>query len=116
MRIPYEVAFHGMERSEAVESWVESRLERLSRHHERIQRCRVVVDAPHRHKKQGALFEVRIELTAPGDHLSSARGKHDNHAYEDVYVALRDAFDALERTLDKQSAKARGDVKSHGAD
>ena len=32
---------------------------------------------------------------------------------EDVYVALRDAFDAAKRQLEDYARKIRGDIKSH---
>jgi hypothetical protein len=41
------------------------------------------------------------------------RAKPTDHAHEDVYVALRDAFDAAVRQLEDQARKLRGDVKTH---
>jgi ribosome-associated translation inhibitor RaiA len=35
-----------------------------------------------------------------------------NQAHEDVYVAIRDAFDAAARQLEDHARKLRGDVKS----
>jgi len=44
---------------------------------------------PHQHKNQGKLFNVRIDIGVPGSEIVVNRDQH-----EDVYVALRDAFDA----------------------
>ena len=41
------------------------------------------------------------------------RDPKDHHAHEDVYVAIRDAFDAVRRKLQDYARKQRGDVKSH---
>ena len=41
------------------------------------------------------------------------RAKPIDHAHEDVYVAIRDAFDAAVRRLEDQARKMRGNVKTH---
>jgi hypothetical protein len=41
------------------------------------------------------------------------RAKPIDHAHEDVYVAIRDAFNAAVRRLEDQARKMRGDVKNH---
>jgi ribosome-associated translation inhibitor RaiA len=39
-----------------------------------------------------------------------------NHTqHEDVYVAIRDAFDAMSRQLEDFARKQRGEVKTHTA-
>ncbi len=39
----------------------------------------------------------------------------DAHVHEDVYVALRDAFGAMERQLKEFVARQRGEAKAHAA-
>jgi ribosome-associated translation inhibitor RaiA len=51
-------------------------------------------------------------MTVPGAELLVTRGHHhQSHAHEDVYVAIRDAFDAAKRRLEEygrqQHAHAR---------
>ncbi|MGZ5863734.1 MAG: HPF/RaiA family ribosome-associated protein [Methyloceanibacter sp.] len=36
-----------------------------------------------------------------------------NHAHEDVYVAIRDAFDAAVRQVEDHVRRMRGDTKTH---
>jgi hypothetical protein len=38
-----------------------------------------------------------------------------NQAHQDVYVAIRDAFDAAVRQVEDQAQRLRGDVKSHAS-
>ncbi|HEV3242661.1 MAG TPA: hypothetical protein VGY14_05390 [Methyloceanibacter sp.] len=38
-----------------------------------------------------------------------------NQAHEDVYVAIRDSFDAAVRQLEDHARRLRGDVKSHAS-
>jgi len=49
-------------------------------------------------------------LTVPGAELVANHTQH-----EDVYVAIRDAFDAMSRQLEDYARKQRGEVKTHAA-
>jgi cold shock CspA family protein/ribosome-associated translation inhibitor RaiA len=75
--------------------------------------CRVMIESHHRHHHKGKLYHVRIDLTVPGSELVVSRDPDENHAHEDAYVAIRDAFDAMERQLESFFRRQRGDVKNH---
>ena len=108
MKVPLQVTFRDMPHSEAVETRVREKAEKLGRLCDRIISCHVVVETPQRHKHQGKLHSVRIDLVVPGAELAA------NHAQaEDVYVALRDSFSAITRQLEDYLRKQRGDVKTH---
>lgn len=114
MRIPMEITFRHMDPSPAVEARIHEKAEKLDRFYENVIGMRVVVEAPHEHKNQGKLFHVRIDLTVPGGELVVSKGHHhQSQAHEDVYVALRDAFDVAKRRLEEYSRQQRGDVKAH---
>ncbi|MGH6954538.1 MAG: HPF/RaiA family ribosome-associated protein [Alphaproteobacteria bacterium] len=115
MQIPLEVKFRNMEPSPAIEANIRERAGRLERFFDRVIGCRVVVEAPHRHKRKGKLYNVRIDLSVPRREFLVTRSGPQNHAHEDVQVAIRDAFDALARQLEDHARKARGDVKTHEA-
>jgi len=55
---------------------------------------------------------VRIDISVPGKDVVVDRAKPANHAHEDVYVAVRDAFEAAVRRLEDHSRKMRGEVKT----
>ena len=96
-----------MPSSDAVETRVREKADKLTRFYDRIVNCRVVIEMPQRHKHQGKLHSVRIDLSVPGAELVA------NHAQdEDVYVALRDAFAAITRQLEEFARKQRGEVKT----
>lgn len=94
--------------SPALESHVHKRAEKLNRFFDRINSCRIVIDVPQKHKHHGKLFNVRIDLTVPGKEFVVTR-KQD----EDVYIAIRDAFNAIERQLEEHARKRHGRVKAH---
>ncbi len=109
--IPVNITFRHMESSAAVETRVHELVGHLGVFSDRIQSCRVVIDSPHRHHHQGKVFAVKVLLELPGDDVvfDMERPQRDNH--EDVYVVLRDAFDAAKRQLQQRMSSLRGDGK-----
>lgn len=105
------IKFHNIPASEAVEAEIRKRAEKLSQISDRINRCDVTVETSGKHKHQGHEYEVRIDLTIPGAEIVLNR----THPNEDVYVAVRDAFDAAARKLKEHLQVQRGDVKAHEA-
>jgi cold shock CspA family protein len=105
MDVESQVNFQNLERSEAVEKDILGKIEHLQKFHPRLVGCRVVVDAPHRDKRKGRIYEVRIDLSVPGNDISVTREAGVNHAHEDIYVAIRDSFDAAKRLLEDRVRK-----------
>ncbi len=99
MNIPLQLTFRDIEPSEAVEARVRQKVDKLERFYDRILGCRVVIERPHRRHHQGKLYHVRIDLSVPGAELVVNREPHERHSHEDVYVALRDSFNAIQRQL-----------------
>jgi ribosomal subunit interface protein len=113
MQLPLQITFRNMEPSSAVEAAVRERVERLDHFHPRIMGCRVVVEAPHRHQHKGKLYGIKVDLTIPGAEIAVTHEGRQNHAHEDVYVAIHDTFDSVARLLEDRVRKQRGDVKTH---
>jgi ribosomal subunit interface protein len=113
MQVPLKITFRGMPPSPAIEERVRERATKLERLYDRIIGCRVVIESPHRHHHHGQIFHVHIDLTVPQHEIVVSREPAHNHAHEDVYVAIRDAFDAAERRLEDFARQQRGEVKSH---
>lgn len=115
MQVPVEIRFQNMDRSATVEDAIRERVAKLERFAEDIVSCRVSVEAPHKHHRQGKIFHVAVDLRVPGGEVVASRDPGANHAHEDVYVAIRDAFDAAQRRLQDYVRTRRGDVKAHQA-
>jgi ribosomal subunit interface protein len=113
MQVPLHVTFRGFPSSEAIEARISGRVGKLERLCERITSCRVVIESPHHHQQKGNTYRVSIDLTVPDGEIVVGRHNGRNHAHEDVYVAIRDAFDALERKLQDHVRRQRGDIKHH---
>jgi ribosomal subunit interface protein len=108
MQRPVQITFRDIAHSEAIESHVREKVAKLEEFYPQITGCHVTLEMPHKHKHQGKQCSVRIDVRVPGGELVVNRDKH-----EDMYVALRDAFDAAKRQLEEYGRKQRGDVKHH---
>ena len=113
MKLPLQVVFRNMEASATVEAKIRERAEQLERIYPHIMSCRVVVEAHHKHHHQGNLYHARVDLKVPNAEIVASRDPGEHHAHEDVYVAVRDAFDAVLRRLEDHARRHRGQVKSH---
>jgi ribosomal subunit interface protein len=113
MPVPLQVTFHGIPSSDAIEAHVRKSTERLSTFAGRITGCHVAVEAPHRHQQHGRHFRVRIDLTVPGGEIVVGRAPDEDVTNEDVYAAVDQAFDRMQRRLEDHVRRQRGDVKPH---
>lgn len=106
--IPVQITIRDLPGSQALEENIHKKAEKLTQFYQQILSCRVVIESPQKHKHQGKLYSVRLELDVPGKELVV-----DNNENEDVYIGVRDAFNALKRQLSDYAHKRRGDVKNH---
>lgn len=96
-----EITFRNMEPSDAIEARIAEKVVWLTKRHDRLTHVRVTVEVPHRNHHKGVIFHVKIVLGVPGKpDLVINHEPEADHAHEDVYVAIRDAFDAARRRLD----------------
>lgn len=109
MQIPLELTLRDIPESAAVEGRIREKAGRLERFHDRIMSCRVTVESPQHRKHQGKLYSVHIDITVPGGGELVVNRVQD----EDVFVAIRDAFNAATRQLEDFKRVQRGDVKAH---
>lgn len=114
MQEPLIIKFHQMDPSPAIEARIREKAAALEQFHPRVTSCRVVFEKAERRHHKGDLFRVRIAVAVPGrGPIVVDRTGPCDHAHEDPYVALRDAFDAAARRLEDAVRVDRGDVKTH---
>jgi ribosomal subunit interface protein len=95
MQTPLQITFHDVAHSDALETHIREKAQKLEQHFSGLIGCRVVVEQPAKHHQQGKPFNIRIDLTVPGSEIVV-----DKQENEDIYVALRDAFAAATRQLE----------------
>jgi ribosome-associated translation inhibitor RaiA len=129
---PVQTTFRHMTPSPSVEARIREETADLDLCFGRITSCHVIVDAPHQHHAQnGRTFHVSIEIHVPGtrivvnrnpsQHSSLVQGQTEEWEkhletqadHKDIYVCIRDAFQAARRRLDDYARVLRGDVKHH---
>lgn len=107
MQTPLQITFRGMAPSPSIDATIRDRMQRLERWHDRITRCHVVVDVPHRHQHKGRAYSVRLDITTPtGEVVALTREAPDGKS-EDLYLAIGQAFDAARRQLDHELGRRR---------
>ncbi|MES2627306.1 MAG: ribosome-associated translation inhibitor RaiA [Pseudomonadota bacterium] len=102
-----QVVFRGIEHSQAVEDAVHKRLNKLERFSDEIHSLRVILETPHNNHHKGKVYHVGVEALIPNHDVHVTHEQHDKHEHEDIYVAIRDAFNALERRLKAVYGKQR---------
>lgn len=114
MIIPLEISFRDMRPSDAIEEYVRSKASKLDRYVSDITRCRVMVEAPHRHQRKGRPYHVRIDIRVPHDELVVNR-QQGALVQQDVHACIDEAFDDAQRLLQDYARRRRHDVKQHDA-
>jgi len=107
MRKP-SIGYQNMQASEAVTARIREEIEDLEKFHPRIIGCNVVVDAPHRHGAKGNQFEVRLDISVPGDNIAVSRQSDPEKFADDVYIVIRDTFEAARRLLSDRTSLMDG--------
>jgi len=113
MNTPLQISFHNLPHSRVIEQATREAAARLEGIHDRIVSCRVIIDQPHRHHKEGNPYQVRIDLKMPGAELVVKREPPASVVYGDLPSVIQEAFDEMERQINEFVSRRRGFVKSH---
>ncbi|HWP48438.1 MAG TPA: HPF/RaiA family ribosome-associated protein [Candidatus Limnocylindrales bacterium] len=111
MEIPLQIRAHNVSLSEADEKIIREKVAKLEEFYDRIISCRVTLEALGRHHQKGGPYNVRIDIGVPGAELVINR-----EPQEDLYVAIRESFNAAGRRLEDYVRRLRGTVKTHEAE
>jgi ribosome-associated translation inhibitor RaiA/cold shock CspA family protein len=115
MQRPLQITFRDMETSPALEALIRALATRLETLYPRLIGCRVVVEIPHRGSETAKVpIAIVVEADIPGrgpmvgkDQIDRRQSKQDHTA------ALNNAFEAVERQLDKLGDLQNGEVSPH---
>jgi len=115
MDVPVEISFRHLDSSEAVENRIHEHIEKLKQVFDRLVSCRVTVELVSGHRK-GPRFVVTVEANVPGKaHFIGHSSADEEHLHDDVYLAIRDAFNAVRRQLKDYAEKTRADKRGKDA-
>ena len=101
MRPPITLCFRHIERSGALEERARTLGVRLERFSERIMQCHMTLEGPGNGHDNGAGYLVKIDLAVPGAQIHADSLHLDGAGHNDIYLALRGAFNAAKRQLQR---------------
>lgn len=107
MQIPLEISTRDVTLSPPIEAELRKRADKLERHYNRVTSCRIALERPTgNHHHDGGPYRVRVDITLPGSELVA-----DKQA-EEIFIAIRDAFDAAERQVEDFVDRRRDFVRT----
>lgn len=131
MILPVQITFRNVASTKEIEEEITARAQKLEKFYSPITSCRVLVEAPARHRQKGYTFHVRIDLTVPEGEIvvkreptlyskerdiGDERGRKAMETRSErkhLEVAIREAFHAARRRLQDHARRRRLDVKAH---
>lgn len=119
MDVPPEIAFRGLEPSDALKERILEGIEDLEEVHDRLVSCRVMVEDTTSSRSTGKIYRVRLDIGVPNRTVVVDWKPEGGDEVRDVYQAIKHAFDVGRRRLDqlrdKQRQRAQGrDLPPHG--
>ena len=104
LQVPLQITLRNVAHSDALAEEIGRRTAKLGTFHPRLTGCRVTVERMSAHQRHGQHYRVRVDVHAPGQPELVVDRSHG----EDLAVAVRDAFDAMDRMVDELARKPRG--------
>ena len=108
-----QINFRNMPPSAAVEARIRKYLDKIERFYNQIISCHVTIEAPHKHHHHGNLYHIRIRISVPHGEIVVNRQPPKRQSHQDIYVAIRDAFNAAKRELNNFVSIRRHETKNH---
>lgn len=111
MDTPLQISYRNFPSSEALDLCIREEVDKLEQFYDHVTSCRVLVEMPHRSKRQGKHFHVRIDVVVPGQELVVGRDPAQKATHEDPYLAVAEAFRAARRKLQAYTHRRWRDSK-----
>ncbi|MDQ3262183.1 MAG: HPF/RaiA family ribosome-associated protein [Myxococcota bacterium] len=107
MHKPVDIRYRHMEPSPALTSRIHAEVEELERLCGDLVSCRVTVEQPHHHQRQGNAFRVMIDVHAASIELVVGHTHRDSGTFEDAHRAVAAQFEVVRRRLVDALAQRR---------
>lgn len=106
-RFPFQLTFDGVPHAPPLEEEVKNHVAHLPRFHPRIHGCWVVLSKAEKRHVRGNRWRVLVRVAIPGNDVVASRTP-PRAEHEDPYLAIADAFRAVERQLEDAVRVQRG--------
>lgn len=133
MILPIQITSRNVDLSKENEDDIRAHAQKLELYYSPITSCRVLVEAPARHRQRGYPFHIRLDLTVPDGEIVVNREPSLYPKQQDIgderrrkamesrpelkhlKVAIKEVFVAARRRLQDHARRRRADVKTHEA-
>jgi len=95
-----------LELTEAIKDYVNEKINGLDKFFDQILEARVDVGLTTKHHQKGNIFRAEVNLEVPQKHIIRAEAER-----EDLYMAINEVKDELQRQIKKYKEKMRGNFK-----
>ncbi len=114
METPVQIEFKGIDASDRLREAIETHVHELETRFGRVTACRVMLQAPSGHHRNGGQYEVHIRLALPdGREVNAGRTPKADERHSDIDFAIADAFHRARRQLQDQVGQMQGKTKTH---
>ena len=115
METTLRVAYKNLDRQykESIEEEIGILSRKMQKFSPSILGCRIIVGMPHKRHRDGNLFRATVTLNVPGKRIVVSRDCSLRRTNENIYVAVRRAFDDAARQLEEHAFRMARQVKAH---
>ncbi len=114
MRVPLDISYQGLSRSEAIEEIIRHDAAKLEKVCDNLISCRVGLSLDQKSSTSGNEYRLRVEMRVPPGHnlvvTNTPGGKEDN---SDLPAMIKSTFKTAHRRLRQQMDKQQGEKKRH---
>jgi cold shock CspA family protein len=114
MQIQPEITYRNVRKTDDIETLIREKAAALDKVCDHIISLRVALERPHKQKRKGNPFRIRLDVTVPPGHeivVKKVSGETD--ILPPLDAVIRKAFDVAKRQLRKTVQLQRNDVKTH---
>ena len=114
MKIPPEITYRNLEKTEAIDNLVREKIAKLEQFCDYINSCHVVLEKAHENPSSGSPYRVSIDITIPHSReIAVVESPDTGKQYPPLEAVIRDAFEAARRQIVSISTEQQGERKSH---
>ncbi|OSQ46825.1 HPF/RaiA family ribosome-associated protein [Thalassospira alkalitolerans] len=106
MKVPVTITYRDVDQSDALDERIHYKVEKLEETFDRMTSCHVIIERPQSHHAPKNRFAVHFGINVPGKEIMVKRDSAD-HAHEDVYIALKNSYQAARRQLKEYAERMR---------
>jgi cold shock CspA family protein/ribosome-associated translation inhibitor RaiA len=108
MKVGLEIAYRGLDKTDAIEALVHEKVAKLERVCNYISSCHIAIEKIHDRPSHGSPYRVRIDMTVPPGHeLVADSNPSERNQYVELDTVIRDAFSMAERQVKELSRRQR---------